>query len=66
MHLLGKYSKILQIHGRKTNLYTFGGKDDAGHLFHFVSKLMKSGTEMSSATAVCEPTDTFRKQSLFL
>jgi hypothetical protein len=58
--------KFYKIHGIKKNLYTFGGKDDAGHLFHFMSKLIKSGTEMSSAAAVREPTDIFRKQSLFL
>ena len=50
--------------GTKTNLYTFGGKNAASHLVHFVLRLMKGGAEMSSATAVCKPTNIFRKTVL--
>jgi hypothetical protein len=55
--------KFYKIHGTKANLKTFGGKYDAGHLFHFVLRLMKGGAEMSYAAAVVEPTDIFRIQS---
>ena len=55
--------EILQNSRYKKILCTFGGKDDAGHWFRFVLRLSKSGAEMSSAIAVCEPTDSFRKQS---
>jgi hypothetical protein len=59
---MDKYRKFYKIHGAKKILYTFGGKDNAGHWFHFVLRLMKSGAEMSSVTAICETTDIFRKQ----
>jgi len=62
VRLLNKYFKILQNSRYKDKYFTRCGKDDAGHWFHFVSKLMKKGAEISSATAVCEPTDIFRKQ----
>jgi len=39
------------------------GKNDAGHWFHSVLRLMQSGAEMYSVSAVCEPRDIFRKQS---
>ena len=59
---MDKYRKFYKIHGTKEILYTFGGKNAAGHSFHFVLRLVKIGAEMSCVNVVGGPKDIFRKQ----